>query len=287
MPETQRRYIAELTEAAHADARVHALWLQGSFATERADRYSDVDAHLLTSEADGEQFREAAVSWLDGVRALVYSRTMFGGQMLHTVTDEGMRVDLWMHAGDAHDTGGAATLVLLDEDSRLVAGKTDRSGPGPHASRAAVERHLNEFWRVFAMLPVVVGRAERVKGVLGTALLADTLGEALLHGGSRVRDAGVKRLNEFLPDAWREGIEDALLHSGSSRTAIAETHLRLATLMRAHGRDVAGRHDAEYPAAFEATAVTYVRTELARLAVVVRPELWQPLSNPGTYWVGS
>jgi hypothetical protein len=148
-----------------------------------------------------------------------------------------------------------------------------------------VERHLNEFWRVFAMLPVVVGHAERVKGVLGTALLADTLGEVLLHGGRRARDAGVKRLNKFLPHTWREEIEDALLHSGSSRTAIAETHLRLASLMRAHGRDVARRHDAEYPAAFEATAVTYVRVEMSRLDVAVRAELWEPLSDPGRYRV--
>ena len=79
----------------------------------------------------------------------------------------GRHVDLWMHAGDAHDTGSAATLVVLDEDGRLVPGKADHSDPSPHASRAAVERHLNEFWRVLVMLPVVVGRAERVKGVPG------------------------------------------------------------------------------------------------------------------------
>ena len=129
------------------------------------------------------------------------------------------------------------------------------------------------------MLPVVVGRKERVKGSVGAALAADTLAEALVYGGSGARYAGVKRLNEFIPDEWRDELEAALLSAGSSLRDIVETHLRLAALMRAHGPALATQHSVEYPAAFEATAIQYVRAELGRLPLTVDTELMDALSR--------
>jgi hypothetical protein len=270
----QQAYIDAITRHAEKDDRVLALWLQGSFATGAADRYSDVDAHLLTTDENADAFRSGGEAWLSAVRPAVYCVSMFGGQMLHAVTDEGMRVDLWMHAGETRDVSGAAVRALLDPDGRIV--------PGEPAARdgdaaASLARHLNEFWRIFAMLPVVVGRDERVKGSVGAGLLADALGEALLFGGNRARDAGVKRLNEFLPDEWRVEIEDALHHAGSSPRAIVETHLRLAALMREHGPHVASARGTRYPTAFEATAIAYVRGELGRLKLSGDADLWAPL----------
>jgi len=118
-----------------------------------------------------------------------------------------------------------------------------------------------------------------VKGFVGVGLLANALGEALLFGGSRARDAGVKRLNEFLPDGWRVEIEDALRDAGSSPRALVETQLRLAALMRKHGPDVAHMRGAPYPTAFETTAIAYVRSELDRLPAPVDDDLWTALSD--------
>ncbi len=255
----------DLVERARADSRVLALWLQGSFATGRADRYSDVDAHLLTGHDDDDAFRSEAQIWLDSVRPMVHCTSMFDGRMLHGVTDEGMRVDLWMHAGETHEAAGSAVKILLDPAGRVSA----RAAAPARADAGGLARHLNEFWRIFAMLPVVIGRDERVKGVVGSALAADALAEALVYGGSGSRNAGVKRLNEFIPDTWREELEEALLDAGSARVDIANTQLRLAALMQQHGRAVAARHAVEYPEAFEAAAVRYVRADLERLDVSV------------------
>ena len=276
----QQPYIDVLTRHAQSDDRVLALWLQGSFATGAADRYSDVDAHLLTHDEHADAFRAGAKDWLFAVRPLVYDIAMFGGQMVHAVTDEGIRVDLSMHAGEARDVGGAAIRALLDPDQRITPGEmSDAPGDATGAGADALTRHLNEFWRLFSMLPVVVGRDERVKGFVGVGLLANALGEALLFGGSRARDAGVKRLNEFLPDGWRVEIEDALRDAGSSPRALVETQLRLAALMRKHGPDVAHMRGAPYPTAFETTAIAYVRSELDRLPAPVDDDLWTALSD--------
>ena len=272
----QQAYIDALTRHAESDDRVLALWLQGSFATGAADSYSDVDAHLLTTDENADAFRSGGEGWLAAVRPTVYRASMFGGQMLHAVTDEGMRVDLWMHAGETRDVSGAAVRALLDPDERIVLGEP---GARDGDAAAALTRHLSEFWRIFAMLPVVVGRDERVKAFVGAGLLADALGEALLFGGGRSRDAGVKRLNEFLPDEWRVEIEDALHHAGSSPRALVETHLRLAAVMRRHGPHVAGARGTRYPAAFEATAIAYVREELDRIKLSGDADLWAPLAD--------
>jgi hypothetical protein len=126
---------------------------------------------------------------------------------------------------------------------------------------------------------VVIGREERVKGVVGTAIAADALAEALIYGGSGGRDAGVKRLNEFIPAAWRAELEAALLNAGSSPRDIVETQLRLAALMRTHGRAVAKLHGIQYPDAFERAAVQYVRAELGRLDLGVDRALLEGLSR--------
>src|ERR1700722_14786926 len=43
--------LTALTEFAHADPRVEALWLQGSLAPGEADAFSDIDAYLAIADA--------------------------------------------------------------------------------------------------------------------------------------------------------------------------------------------------------------------------------------------
>ena len=49
--EMQQRFIDDVTHAVETDARVLAAWLEGSYGRGDADRFSDVDLHLLLAPA--------------------------------------------------------------------------------------------------------------------------------------------------------------------------------------------------------------------------------------------
>ena len=84
-----------------------------------------------------------------------------------------------------------------------MAGHVAAAGPNGQRDRAVSVRRAHADSSATIEPCEVIGREERVKGVVGSAIAADVLAEALIYGGSGARDAGVKRLNEFIPAAWR------------------------------------------------------------------------------------
>ena len=75
----QNQFINALTDTAKADPRIRAAWLAGSFGKGIADRWSDVDAHLLIDPAHSDDFQAGVRGWLEALRPLVLFRLMFGG----------------------------------------------------------------------------------------------------------------------------------------------------------------------------------------------------------------
>ena len=45
-----QEYLKAFVDKADSDGRILAVWLEGSFAKGTADRYSDIDIHLLVAE---------------------------------------------------------------------------------------------------------------------------------------------------------------------------------------------------------------------------------------------
>ncbi len=86
----QASFLADLRDRLGGDAQIRAAWLAGSFGRGNADRYSDIDLHLLL--ADVEAFRSGAREWLASLRPLVLYKLLFEGQMINALTDDGQAV---------------------------------------------------------------------------------------------------------------------------------------------------------------------------------------------------
>ena len=266
MTRGQRRFLEMLLIRAGSTPGIHAVWLEGSFGRGDADRYSDLDIHLLVAGERWADFQRSAAQWLAAVAPLALCTPMFDGRMLNALTDDGLRVDLWLHDGEGISLEPAKVQVVLD-----VAGCVTLDKPpartDPAAEAAHLERQIKEFWRCISLLPSVIGRDELVVAMMGLGVEISLLTDILIRGYGGERDAGVKKLNGYLPAGTRSALEDALALQGLTRASLAQAHLALAVILQQHGPAVARRWDLAYPAALEATVLHHVADELAALGL--------------------
>ena len=261
-----QEYLKAFADKAASDVRVLGTWLEGSFATGTADRYSDIDLHLLVAEENKEAFQHGLESWLSDIQSLVLFKDTFPGQMITCLTGEGLRVDVWIHAGDTISLEQTKVRVVSAAEGCLQLKETCSDKELADIS-SVLKQHFNEFWRVLSILPTVLGREERIAGFMGTTFAVMSVTEVLIIGSGKQRDRGVKNINAFVPQTLRKEIEDALTMQNVDREGIAKAHFRLIAIMQRHGPDIAKQHGVVYPLALEKAVLRYISRELQILGL--------------------
>ena len=265
MTTAQDCFIDALTAKVEADSRVRAAWLGGSFGKEMADRWSDVDAHLLIDDSALDEFRGEVDSWLGQIRPLVFIRLMFDGRMVNAMTDEAMRLDVWLHSGKHAEVTEGETRVLYEEKRSLVWQPSPGSALSREGAEEILRREIPEFWRCVAMLPVVVGRNEKLVAAAGNSIILLHLTNVLCAASGRRKDRGVKALNSFLLPDHRRRVEEAASLTNLPLGEAARFPLRLARIMRDCGPAICEQWDVGYPRAMEESVLHYVTQELRTL----------------------
>ena len=267
MTTAQDRYIDALAAKAEADPRIRAAWLAGSFGKETADRWSDVDAHLLIDRAALEEFREDVETWLAAIRPLVLMRMMFNGRMVNAMTDEAMRLDVWLHDEDRAELTLGESRVLYEDEGTLAWQPHPGDVLTPAAAAELLGKGIPEFWRCVAMLPVVVGRAEKLVGAAGNSIILLLLTDVLCAASGRRRDRGVKALNDFLLPDHLQRVEEAVSLANLPLEDAARFPLRLARIMRDCGPAICLQWQVAYPCALEEAVLRYLNQELRSLGL--------------------
>ena len=261
-----QEYLKAFIDKADSDERILAVWLEGSLAKGTADRYSDIDIHLLVAEKNQETFQNELESWLSDVQRLVLFRETFPGQMITCITTTSLRLDVWLHAGNTISLEHTKVHVLSAAEGCIQL-KEACGNKKPTDVSTALKQHFNEFWRVLAILPTVLGREEHIAGFMGTTFVVMALTEVLIIGSGDQRDRGVKNINAFVPRALREEVETALTMQSINRESIARAHLRLTAIMQRYGPDIAKQQGTTYPFALEETVLNYLSRELQILGL--------------------
>lgn len=259
----QDNFLTDLQPQLVADPNVRAAWLAGSFGRDRADRYSDIDLHLLLSDVDA--FRLGARSWLEMLRPLVLYKLIFDGQMINALTDAGLRIDIWLHATPP-TLDPAKVKVLLDRDAALRLETLPATAPDSTHVAATLLAQIEEFWRCIALLPTVIGRRELLVSFTGLNVELALVADILMLGYGRPRDRGVKVLNVFLGDDRRSELEAALDLQGLNSESLVLAHTALVGVIRNHAPLLAARHGFTYPQALEDAVTRYVEQELQAVA---------------------
>ncbi len=263
----QTRFIDALTAKAENDPRIRAAWLTGSFGKRTADRWSDVDAHLLIVPAAIDEFHSEVETWLAEIRPLVFMRLMFNGRMVNAMTNEAMRLDVWLHDEEVAEVTTDETRRLYEEEGALSWLPQPGEALTPEAASELLRREIAEFWRCVSMLPVVVGRGEELVGAAGNSIILLVLTNVLCAASGRRRDRGVKALNGFLLPHHRQCVEEAVLLNTLRPDETVRFPLRLARIMREHGPAICDQWKVDYPYAMEETVLRYVAQELRPLGL--------------------
>lgn len=264
----QQAYLDTLKPKISADSRIRAAWLEGSFGRGNADRHSDLDIHLLLAPEHWQTFQAEVKTWLSPIRPLVLFNLLFDGKMVNALTADGLRLDVWLHAGETMAVNPTKVQVLVQQENSLTFDKVEPP-KDPAGVAQTLERLIKEFWRCISLTPAVMGRKELIMGFVGLGIETNLLTEILINGYGVERDSGVKNLNRFLPGETRQTIEQALSLQGLSQTTLVQAHLALAEIVKTQGRIIAERHHFPYPVELEAAVLAYVDEELARLDLAI------------------
>ena len=262
------------------DERILACWLEGSFANDQADAWSDVDLHLASGDGDWEALdreRFELLSALGVPLGHIEAKAAAGARMLNAslATDEGLvRVDLFIErASRLGDTARPAVRVLFDRE-RWTEALRVAAAPSRDEIRAHLEGLLIAYF-FGAMWPVRLWGREQwaTLQMNATAVVAQFLIPAMLAQDAPEHALRDPYHNErLLPPARQREIEalSAAIATAFARDEgsapdfgrLARVHERLLGVLLAELRAACERYDIDYPDAAERELRDYYRREL-------------------------
>ena len=191
-----RRFLERLLARISADPRVAVLFLGGSHAAGMADRYSDLDLYLITTDHGFPSFRDGRDALMRGLGEPLFleEHSLFGFLMVLFMYADGVHGEMALApAKDLTDVHAGPHHVLLDREGLLAGRVFSEGGLDDAVRRDVLHRLLVWFWYDRRLLLAAVAR-----GNLWTALL-------YLHQ-CRERCLDLERLR-IRPNQWPSGHE--------------------------------------------------------------------------------
>ncbi|MFK4083783.1 nucleotidyltransferase domain-containing protein [Kribbella sp. NPDC020789] len=247
--------IQRARELLPADDRVLALYLIGSYATGAADRFSDLDLHLVVTDAGIAWFEQ---HW-DAVLREIAGPTVFTDRLPGLagglgITPDWLHVDLIAHPLSSFDRFQYdGVRVLFDRDGTLF---PDGDQPAEHGRPGTPYwpgSVVPMFFYFLGNLVTVLGRDERIVARQGIGVVRDQLVKVMLAERGVRRTSGAKRLNALL-SAEQRAVLEGLPAAGSDPGEIVAANQYLCREMLRRGKALAEVTGEPWPAEFvEAT----------------------------------
>ena len=250
---------------------VRALFLSGSLAADTADAWSDLDLLALAPPGARDEVIAAFFAAVDGVRPLVMRRETSGRVSLaNAITEDWRRCDLLVLPPDAfpqpkHVRAGLVPLIDPDGRHGRLPGTLPPASPDP----ARVAYLVEEFIRVLGLLPVALGRRERLLLVTGAGLLRDLLRDLMLEKCPLPDREGVLHPSRLLTDGQVAALE-ALPHPGPDRDRGIEAQVATARVFLPLAHRKVAELNLCWPGAF------YAATREALRRAGVSLDWWPP-----------
>lgn len=228
-----------------SDPRVERVEVSGSIAAGDADRWSDLDLAVLVGEESLESFLTEWPTWLSAITPTVFARTPIAPNIVNTVTDEGLTLDIVVRSAErrpAPPRGGYGVGMLSSLRFDRIGDALDyavaeqlRGLAGPFISLVRREEHLRHLTGV-----------PHILGLLTTVFLAE----------SGASPPG-KRWNQTFT-AEQQAAVAALPAVGATRDAIVAFGIEVARLVVSRARPLYPRYGLEWPSPLAAVAAKRV-----------------------------
>ena len=242
------------------DERILAVYLVGSYGTGEADRFSDVDVHLVVTDESLDWFEQ---SWTEVMRSITAPTVLtdrvpglVGGL---GITSDWLHVDLFCHPLGSFDRlQYDGVRVLFDRDGALfpdgdIARRGGRAGT-PYWPQGPV----NLFFYFLGNLVTVLGRDERIVGNQGISVVRDQLIALMLAERGVRRTGGAKRLNAYLSDEQRATLE-AIPAAGTEPADIIAANQYMCREFIRRGSALAEQTGEQWPTEFVDATLAHLR----------------------------
>lgn len=276
----QQDFLRRLLPALQTVSWTQAIWLAGSFARGDADRWSNVNLHLLVDETATDVaatlHRLLAAVLAEGWHSWHGSQTQMRGFTLIPdpldVTRGGVHFDLhWTTLPHLHaHLHRYRPLRLLAAHPTAPADLT-ASWPAlipPHADQVAAD--LAQFWIVLSALPALLNRAEHLAAAqhLGEArqILTDLV--VALNGAQRPQTPA--RINQYLGPLQRDAFEKTLVVPRGDEASWIGQAVALIVLFRWYAPQLVEQHRLDYPITLERSVLALLSAEVPGWPALVK-----------------
>jgi predicted nucleotidyltransferase len=254
--QAQYDFAEHLSTHLQSDARVRAVWLEGSLGKGTATAYSDIDLSVLVN--DEQMFRQDLPSIISSISPVLFYLPLDFGAMSAMVLFENMqKLEVWLEGTPPTITAGQSR-VLYDPEKVLqsVLAQTAKSDD----LKLALEQCLGNFWfGVSHLLGIKSG--EFIAATRGLGNQVDYFVTVKILEQHKFRDTGGGHYNKYLEPEVQHELEAILaLPEITARTLLAAS-MRLADLMRGHGRKAASKLGASYPEKLEQAVLDKIHQE--------------------------
>ncbi|MEU8227084.1 nucleotidyltransferase domain-containing protein [Kribbella sp. NPDC048915] len=258
--ERQQAVITRASEILPADDRVLGVYLIGSYGAGTADRFSDVDVHLVVTDDSADWFE---AHWDDVLRELAGPTVladrlpgMIGGL---GITPDWIHVDLIVHQLTTFDRFQYdGVRVLFDRDGTLFPEGDLPAQGGRPGEPYWPELSVNRFFYFLGNLVTVLGRDERVVAHQGIDVVLEQLIALMLAERGVRRTSGAKRLNALLSDEQRAAL-DAIPAAGTDPADIIAANQYICRQFITRGTALAERTGNAWPTTFVDATLKHLR----------------------------
>lgn len=272
----QRHLLLQMLPALQQQPRVKAIWLSGSFARGDADRWSDLNLHLLVDDEGINEFYSVLTSLLDGALATGWHQRLKAVDLIKGLTFVENSLDA--QGGVAFDLRWTGITQLQNSLERyrplklLFIHPELPSALGDYlaATRPAlvppdaesVASALAYFWVQLARLPAALNRQETLAAHRLLSESRRALIDLVVALNGAQRPAAVARVNQYLGPAQLEAFQKTLPlpqpnHEGWIGQAVA-----LIVLYRWYAPQLVEMYNIPYPRALERTALSLLASEV-------------------------
>ncbi len=236
-----------LAEHLQRDTRVKAVWLEGGLGRNTANADSDIDLHMLVTDANA--LRQDLQGLLEAIKPILFYYPLNSGAMsaMLMFTDQ-QRLEVWLEETPPQIYVGHSQILF---DPQKLLHQTTKPTAEAAELKKALEECLGNFW--FGTLSKTQGskRGQLIAAMRGLSDQVDYFVTVKILEQRKFRDMGGGHYNEYISTTLRHELEAVLAMPQITAPNLVAAYKTLANLMRIHGREAAIALGATYPEKFE------------------------------------
>lgn len=161
LPDNQQEIVDRFIAACQADERIAAAFLGGSYAEDKADKYSDLDLYFITTDEAYETFLAERENFFHLLGKPLFLEDFGAPHGYFVIFSNGADCEIWFgRESKFHDIHGGPYRVLLDKKGILAGEVFPMQVAEPAEQIEILRQQLDWFWHEVSHFIKAMGRKQ-------------------------------------------------------------------------------------------------------------------------------